>query len=157
MSEVFRPDEAKELSAFRLLYYKTFYWSIFMPKYQRDYCTKLCPRIKDSEKLCDLCKALDESDQFCKKFITFFQKFLWSLWQYSGTREICALINPNWKAATEPKPSAFIFWASGVIGVVVSAYVAAFGLASGRYENRLVCLQALILGLTLQREPHFTR
>ena len=56
--------------------------------------------------------------------------FLWCLWHYSGLREICALADPNWKAATEPKASTFLLWFVGI-------YVALFGLASQRYENRL--------------------
>ena len=60
----------------------------------------------------------------------FWRRLGWNIWQYSGVREICALVNPNWRAATEPKASTFALWAIGV-------YVALFGLASQRYESRL--------------------
>jgi hypothetical protein len=62
-------------------------------------------------------------------YLVYWRKFGWWVWQISGVREICAIINPNWKAATEPKASTFVLW-------VVGVYVALFGLASQRHESR---------------------
>ena len=121
--------------------------------YQRSHCNSLCPRLNDLNRDCSLCRVLDEADRFYDWLSLgpwrrkFWSNPWWYLWQYSGVREICALANPNWKAATEPKPSILTFWIVGVVGAMASAYVAVFGLASTRYEARLDQIENRVNGI----------
>ena len=104
--------------------------------YNRSHCNALCPRLQNADARCHLCHALDEADAFVDwmwlgpVWRHIHEKPLWCLMQYSGLRELGALLVPGCKALTNPPPSTFFLW-------VVGIYVALFGLASQRYENHL--------------------
>jgi uncharacterized protein YjbI with pentapeptide repeats len=61
--------------------------------------------------------------------------FVWLLWDFSGLRFIWEKIRPPFdeKPQGYRPPSTFIFWATGIF----SLYIACFGMASQRYENRV--------------------
>lgn len=108
--------------------------------YQRLYCTTLCPRLHAPNSDCSLCRVLDEGDRFLSKY---WSKPWWCLWHYSGIREICAIIEPNCKAATDPKASTFLLWAAGI-------YAALFGIATQYYENYIDRIEARANGIYAQ-------
>ena len=63
---------------------------------------------------------------------TFINKFIWRLWDFSGARYVWYKVRPlgEKKPSDYKPPSTFFLWLIGI-------YVAFFGLASARYENRV--------------------
>lgn len=77
-----------------------------------------------------------------------FGKFiLWLLWDFSGIRWIWEKVSPPAEVPKGTKPpSTFLLWATGLFGL----YIAIFGLASQRYENRVDLIETRINGIYAQ-------
>ncbi|MDJ0783394.1 MAG: hypothetical protein QNJ22_15560, partial [Desulfosarcinaceae bacterium] len=72
--------------------------------------------------------------------------FLWILWDLSGFRAIFYKLNPESRIGAEEDslpPATFVLWFVGV-------YVALFGLASQRYENRIDVIENQANSLLVQ-------
>lgn len=57
-------------------------------------------------------------------------RILWEIYDLSGIRFIIEKIKPPLKHANARKTSSLILWLIGI-------YIALYGIASGRYENRI--------------------
>ncbi|UCF93802.1 MAG: pentapeptide repeat-containing protein [Desulfobacterales bacterium] len=63
---------------------------------------------------------------------------LWLLWDFTGLRFVWEKIRPPIDPAKQKRPPATIMiWALGILGL----YIALFGLASQRYENRIAIVE----------------
>ncbi len=68
---------------------------------------------------------------------------IWLIWDFTGFRYIFSKILPNTDKDSKNAPSTFILW-------IVGVYVALFGLASQRYENKIEKIENRTNGIITQ-------